>query len=256
MIRFALMLFVGVVCVSGWAQAEQMIRVLSYNIHHGEGLDKKLDLDRIAQVVKSCNPDVVCLQEIDRNQKRSGNLDFVAELEQRLAMKGVFESNYDFGGGQYGNATFTRFEIVSHKNHPLPVPPKIEPRGCLETVIRVRDKEIRVLNTHWGLDTEQRRKQSAVVASILAEKKPTLLAGDFNEHPDAPGISTLASKIGDALTAKDAKVDVPESFRTKRIDYIFVSGEFAVREVVLLREPPARVASDHLPLFAEVAFGE
>jgi endonuclease/exonuclease/phosphatase family metal-dependent hydrolase len=239
----------------GIAWAEDCVRVMTYNIHHGEGRDKKLDLDRIAEVIKARKPDVVCLQEMDRNQKRSGRLDFVAEMEKRLGMKGAFESNYNFGGGEYGNATFSRFDIVSHENHALPTPAGKEPRGCLEVTLRIGGRDVKILNTHWGLDTEQRKLQSEATIAILESGVPTILAGDFNEHPDAAGVGAVMGRIGDVLVAPQAKVDAPETFRTRRIDYVFASTQFGVREVVLIRDPPAHIASDHLPLYAELVIG-
>ncbi len=93
---------------SGATAAEPFrIRVLCYNIHHGEGVDKKLDLDRIAKVILSVSPDVVALQEVDRKTKRTNHVDQSSELARLTKMKVVFEKNIDFQGGHYGNAVLS-----------------------------------------------------------------------------------------------------------------------------------------------------
>ncbi len=88
------------------------IRVLCYNIHHGEGIDRELDLQRIARVIQSVSPDVVALQEVDRKTARTGRVDQPAELARLLKMTVVFEKNIDFQGGQYGNAVLSKWPVV------------------------------------------------------------------------------------------------------------------------------------------------
>ena len=80
------------------------IRVLTYNIHHGEGVDDVVDLERVAAVINSVSPDLVSLQQVERNTERTGGVDQTAILDGLTSMEGVFGHNLDFGGGGFGNA--------------------------------------------------------------------------------------------------------------------------------------------------------
>ena len=91
------------------------IRVLTYNIHHAEGTDGKIDPNRIADVIRAENPDVVCLQEVDRNMTRTGGMDMPALLAARLGMNVAFGPNLEIQGGHYGNATLTHIQSSNSK---------------------------------------------------------------------------------------------------------------------------------------------
>ena len=96
------------------------IRVLTYNIHHGEGMDNVLDLERIAGVINSVSPDIVALQEVDINNERNGKVHQMEILGELTNMNFVFGKSMDFSGGQYGNGILTKFHVKSHQTHPLP----------------------------------------------------------------------------------------------------------------------------------------
>ena len=225
------------------------LRVMTYNIHHGEGCDHKVDLDRLAAIIQAERPDVVCLQEVDRHLPRTQNLDFPALLAEKLKMPAVFDPNYKFDGGEYGNATFTRLEVVSHENIHLPGPDGAEPRGCLRTTLRVGGQTIDVLNTHLGLDVAERNDQAA---AILREVRavPTILAGDFNESSKDPAVAQLLSRFSEC--APDADTTAKTLPWKKRIDYVLVSKAVGVISSRVVATPESAVASDHLPWVAEV----
>ena len=92
---------------------DTILRVLSYNIHHAAGTDGKLDLTRIANVINSVKPDVVSLQEVDQNVRRSNSINQPDELAKLTGMRVLFAQNIPLQGGSYGNAILTRFEIRS-----------------------------------------------------------------------------------------------------------------------------------------------
>ena len=93
------------------------LKILSYNIKHGRGMDGKVDLPRIAKVIGSLSPDLVTLQEVDKNCTRSGSIDLTRELAGILKMEGRFGKFMDFQGGEYGMAVLSRFPILSHQVH-------------------------------------------------------------------------------------------------------------------------------------------
>src|ERR1051325_7013732 len=83
--------------------ASQRLRVMTYNIHVGVGMDKKLDLPRIAGVINAQHPDLVGLQEVDRGVTRTQRIDEIAELAKLTRMEYAFAFNLRYQGGQYGD---------------------------------------------------------------------------------------------------------------------------------------------------------
>lgn len=230
---------------------EATLRIMSYNIHHGEGLDGVLDLERIAAIIRAEKPDVVCLQEVDRDLPRTKHLDFPAIFAEKLGMNAVFEPNYQFAGGDYGNATLTSLEIIESKNHRLPGPEGVEPRGCLRVTVRFGDTEADIFNTHFGLRPDERRHQAEAVLSMLTDR-PAILAGDLNETAAAAGLQLLLEKFIDSAVLSGAGDSPTLPGSSRRIDYILVSGDWDVLSSHVLNTPETRVASDHFPWLAEV----
>ena len=112
------------------------LRVMTYNIHRGRGVDWKVDLGRTADVIKSFDPDVVALQEVDIGRKRSGRIDQPTELAKRLAMDMVFAPNIEYENGErYGLATLTKLPIRDTRHLRLPIHYRSEPRSSLITVL-------------------------------------------------------------------------------------------------------------------------
>lgn len=234
------------------SSVQDTLVVLTYNIHHGEGLDGVVDPDRIASVIKSCNPDVVCLQEVDRNLPRTDHRDFPALLADKLGMQVFFEPNYQFDGGDYGNAILTRLPVSEHHNMALPNPISAEPRGCLAVTKRWQNTEIRVLNTHLGLNGQERLAQAEAIVTALENGHPTILAGDMNETAAAPGLQRLQTWLKDTIEKQTDATSgtVPVNDPRRRIDYILVSEHFDVISSTIINTEETRIASDHLPYMA------
>lgn len=98
---FRSLLFVILIASTGFTAISETIplRVLSYNIHHGEGVDGKFDLERIAKVIQSVNPDLVALQEVDRNTTRASDVDQAQELAELTGMHMAYGKALDYQGG-------------------------------------------------------------------------------------------------------------------------------------------------------------
>src|ERR1700731_1570832 len=107
-----------------WASDDQTVprtlRVLTSNIHHGEGTDGRFDLSRLARVMKSVQPDVIALQEVDQGTERSGGVDQLAELERLTNMHAEFGKAMDYSGGGYGVAVLSRWPLLRNGTDPLP----------------------------------------------------------------------------------------------------------------------------------------
>jgi endonuclease/exonuclease/phosphatase family metal-dependent hydrolase len=247
---------VGIFClIAQDARADQPVRlrVLSYNIHHGEGIDGKLDLKRITQVIQSVAPDVVALQEVGRKTERTGRVDQPNELARLSGMKVVFEKNIDFQGGQYGNAILSKLPIVHHRNLLLPCFDEGEQRGVLIAELRVEAAGGPVLFLATHLD--HRRDDSERFASaqrinelIQADlKMPAILAGDLNATVESRVLGKFAELW--CVSNTDELATVPVSEPKRQIDFIlFRPGiRWRVAEVRVLTEA---VASDHRAIFA------
>ena len=228
------------------------LRILSYNIHHAEGVDGKLDVPRIAQVILSVDPDLVALQEVDKNTIRTGKVNQDIELSRLTKMNCVFGSNITFQGGQYGNAILSKFPIIKNKNFLLPNVDSGEQRGLLQSQIQISNKEnVLFFSTHLDhrrSDTERLASAKAINQIIsLDNKSPAILAGDFNDVPDSPTLKELG-KVW-LRTNKKILRTIPASKPSRQIDYIFVQPKerWKIIESQVLDED---IASDHRAIFS------
>ncbi|MDZ4683613.1 MAG: endonuclease/exonuclease/phosphatase family protein [Planctomycetaceae bacterium] len=227
------------------------LRVLSYNIHHGEGVDGKLDLERIANVIRSVSPDVVALQEVDRVTERTQRVDQPAELARLTGLTAVFEKNIDLQGGEYGNAVLTKLPIQSHRNHPLPQLVEGEKRGALAVEVTCGGQPLTILGTHFDHRPEPgdriaSAKQLNQWATDHADQA-ALLIGDLNATPDSEPLRLLKEQWRD--TAAQPLPTIPVGKPSRQIDFILVrpADRWRTVEIRVLDET---VASDHRPIFA------
>ncbi|MDX1641814.1 MAG: endonuclease/exonuclease/phosphatase family protein [Balneolaceae bacterium] len=231
---------------------------MTYNIHHGEGIDGVVDLNRIKEVIKKENPDILLLQEVDVNLKRSGNMDIAQQLSESLGMKNaVFGENLNIENGAYGNATLSRFSITSSNNFQFEqIGP--EQRGALATEITVNGYNILVLNSHFDHsqdDSERILYAEKVISDILYQYNTdaVLFGGDFNDIPISVMYQKLSENFKDAWTisGQGEGFTIPADQPKKRIDYILFSGGIQPDSVWV----PRTEASDHLPVVADFIFG-
>lgn len=146
------------------------LRVLTYNVHHGEGTDGKLDLPRIAEVIKTAKPDIVALQEVDRNTTRTGKVDQAAELAKLTGLSAEFGKAIDLQGGAYGLAVLSRFPLKGAKVHALPGKEKQEARIVLQVTAEPGGSfpAVTFLNTHLQHDDgPTREKQVAKIDELF-----------------------------------------------------------------------------------------
>ncbi len=125
-----------------------LIRVLCYNIHHGEGTDQKVDLPRLAQVISKLKPDLVALQEVDQGNKRTGQVDQPGELARLTGLHGIFGKQIPYQGGSYGQAILARSKPEHPKVHLLPGEPDREQRIAFEVTVTLAGQPIVFASTH------------------------------------------------------------------------------------------------------------
>ena len=222
------------------------ITVLSYNIHHGAGMDTILDLERIARVINSVSPDIVALQEVDINTERNGNINQMEVLGKLTNMNFVFGKSMDFNDGQYGNGILTKFPVKSHKVHPLPGE---EPRSALAAIIKIEEEtEIVLISTHLSTQEKNRLESLQPIEDILKDYKqlPLIFAGDLNAVPESQVLSGLSKNLNNAtIDQKTTPVDMP----MRQIDYIMFTPKDRW-SVVSSRVLDEKIASDHRPIMS------
>jgi len=168
-----------------------ILRVLTYNIHHGEGLDGRFDLPRLAGIMTSEAPDLIALQEVDRGTKRANGVDQLTKLSRLTGMYGVFGKTMDYQGGAYGVAVLSRTPIGRVTNRRLPGSPEREPRTALTVDVETTERRSRVQFTTTHLDQGRDLMDQVAQASVLATgwgaDTPGILAGDLNTRPEGSG---------------------------------------------------------------------
>jgi len=249
-------LWVVVTVQACWAAEPVRVRVLTYNIHHGAGMDGKIDLPRIAQVIKKAKPDLVALQEVDNKTTRAKGVDQAAELGRLTGMHVTFGKAMDYAGGQYGEAILSRYLLANIKVHELPFVKGCEPRAALAATIRVAadGPEILFVGTHLEHANKEVRLSQARALSDIIEKDspPAILAGDLNAVPDSPPIKSLLEHWTDA-TADRPEPTFPSDKPRVKIDYVLFrpAGAWRVVEKQVVDEP---VASDHRPVLVVLEY--
>jgi endonuclease/exonuclease/phosphatase family metal-dependent hydrolase len=236
---------------------------MTYNVHRCLGADWRLSPERIADVIAQFEPDVVALQELDVGRKRSRLMDQPQVIAERLRMQMHFHPAIRVAKEQYGDAILSRVPLRVIRAAPLPGLPlhfRVEQRGALWASISLDRQEVQIINTHLGLN---RGDQLVQVRSLLgpdwlgdaACRPPQILCADLNARPGTPAHQRLSRVLRDAHReghVRSARRTWPSFRPLVCVDYIFLSREFDVRRVDVPRTRLTRVASDHLPVIADV----
>ena len=239
------------------------LRVMSYNVHSCIGMDGKIDPARIARVIARARPDVVALQELDVGRVRSHGLDQVHLIARYLEMEFHFHPALHLEEERYGDAILSQLPLRLVKSGLLPGladKPTLEPRGALWVAIDLDGQEVQIINTHLGLYARERMAQMDTLlgSSWLAHAEcqgPVILCGDLNAQPASMVCRRLGERLRDVqLMAQNhrPKSTFTSRFPTLRIDHIYVSPGIAVSNIEIPDSQLACIASDHLPLVAEV----
>ncbi|HEX2869472.1 MAG TPA: endonuclease/exonuclease/phosphatase family protein [Ignavibacteriales bacterium] len=239
------------------AQEIQSLRVVTYNIHHGQGTDKRIDIKRIGDFLDSCKVGLAALQEVDRGVERTGKIDILKLLSDQTGMHMAFGKNIDFQGGDYGNAILSRFDIDTVKNLHYKMMLEGEQRGLLQTVIEANGEKIVFMATHTGDKNTEAEKLMNADEIINALKSynglPVILCGDFNDRPESKMHAKLKEYFSDLweILGKGPGYSFPSVNPDRRIDYIYISKEGLKKLKPVFIKVLHSEASDHLPLMAE-----
>jgi endonuclease/exonuclease/phosphatase family metal-dependent hydrolase len=236
------------------------IKVMSFNIQHGASPDGVYDLEKTAEVIRQSGADVIGLQEVDRYySNRSKGEDTIGRLSSMLGMHYAYGANVDrppvqpgLPRSQYGTAVLSKYPMVQQHNHSLTSYGQ-EPRGLLETLIKVNGISVYFYCTHLGLDAEQQQTQTEEILSLMAQKQnhPLLLVGDFNATPDSSDIRRLAQLFQEPFADQPYAYTFDSRNPHAKIDYIWANDKWLLGD-----RHPAQVipvqASDHFPIVCDL----
>jgi endonuclease/exonuclease/phosphatase family metal-dependent hydrolase len=225
-------------------------RIASYNVHRCVGTDRRRDVERVAAVIGEIDADVIGLQEIDCGYFHSHPIDQMEQLQQATGMKCVMGPTQKRDAYVYGNALFTRRSILAVRHADLSVRRR-EPRAALDVDVEIDGRLVRVIVTHFGLSPRERRQQTSTLLETLSDQQRdlTVLCGDFNEWtPPWPTVRELDAYFGPSRPLR--------SFPARRpllaLDRIWIRPATALAALWIHRSQLARVASDHLPICADI----
>jgi len=238
---------------AGLSSGKKTLRVMTYNIHVGVGMDKKLDLQRIADVINEQHPDLVGLQEVDRGVKRTEGKDEIAELAKLTSMNYAFAHNLDYQGGQYGVAILSRFPIGAVDHRKYENKREAERRGLIRVEVKPDGQLVNFATTHLDYQYEDGRvfETTQLLKFLEDVKGPLIVVGDFNDEPVGAAYKLMSTKFVDGWrVAKSAGLSYPADKPAKRIDYVFtrLADRLKTKQAWLL----TTLASDHLPVVADV----
>jgi endonuclease/exonuclease/phosphatase family metal-dependent hydrolase len=240
-------------------------RITTYNIHKCRGLDGRLRPQRIVDVLKETEPDIIALQEVvgmDERQRERNQVRFIAE---ELGFDYRIGENRRLYGGAYGNAIITRFPIVAENNHDITWR-KSEPRGCLEVILALKGLDtaahrLRIYDVHLGTGFFERRYQATRLLEVLGDHSgaasPRLVLGDFNEWPRGLASRLLEHHFNTAEPQRrlGRAWSYPGILPLTHVDHIYYDSPLELQKVIVHRSRLAFISSDHLPIVADFIYG-
>lgn len=225
------------------------LRIATWNIHGGVGLDRRFSPDRIARVIAELDADVVALQEFG---SRRATFDMRKHLEEAAGARAIVMPTFAKHGSDFGNILLSRFDVGTPTRCDLGIAPR-EPRNAIDVVVETPAGPLRVIATHLGLRVAERAEQISRLRRALDTPAvlPTVLLGDFNEwRQGGGGLRELDAHFGMARVLRT----FPSPCPVIALDRIWVSPASAFVELHVHGSRSARIASDHLPLVATLRF--
>jgi endonuclease/exonuclease/phosphatase family metal-dependent hydrolase len=244
-------------------RAGERLRVATYNVHGCRGIDGRRSETRIAEVIAGLDVDVVGLQELDSNRRRSGGVDQARVIATELGWHWIFHPAFRRADELYGNAILSRYPLRLQQAKELPsvtTPLCPETRGAIWAEIETPGGAIQLINTHLGLGRRERWMQCQLLAGPewlgrVSADEPVILMGDLNSLPRSPVLRLLAQQlraVRSTVTPCRRLPTFPTRYPLLALDHIFVNDRLRVSSVSVFQNDVARMASDHFPLVADL----
>jgi endonuclease/exonuclease/phosphatase family metal-dependent hydrolase len=234
------------------------VRVATYNIHRCRGIDRRVMPQRVAEVLRGIDADVIALQEVvGAGPEGAGQAE---EIGAALGMGWTMACVRHLRRHLFGNVVMSRFPIVHHSQYDLSWR-TCEPRACQRADLDLGDgRMLHVYNVHLGTAVLERRYQAPRLAAFVHDRRvqgPKIILGDFNEWMRGLATKTLSSLFDsvDIHAHLQRRRTYPGIFPLLHLDHIYYEGHVEIRGVELPRTRKALMASDHLPLVANVRLG-
>jgi len=233
------------------------IRIATYNIHRCRGMDRRINPSRIVDVLRDINADVIALQEvIGAGPQGAGHAE---EIGAGLGMGWVMNSVRSLRHHQFGNVILSRYPIVHHSQYDLSWR-TCEPRNCQRADLDIDGALLHIYNVHLGTAVLERRYQAGRLASFVHDRRvtgPKVILGDFNEWTRGLATRTLSSLFEsvDISAHLKRRRTYPGLFPVVHLDHIYYDGPVKVMHVEMPRTRKSLLASDHLPLVANLRVG-
>lgn len=238
------------------------MRLLSYNIHKGiGGRDRRYRIGRVIDVIEQENPDIICLQEVARNTRRSSFHDQPNLLAEYFnCEEKLFQMNVRLKRGGYGNLILSRWPFRSKHQISLRMNRK-KPRGAQIAVIRTPEGPLNLVNWHLGLAERERHWQVDHLMNhhLFRESRhlPTIIVGDYNDWRNSLSNGAFSHHDYEEITTPPYRFrSFPAYLSVGSLDKAFFRGDIVVRHARIVRTREARIASDHLPLTIDFHLGE
>ena len=226
---------------------DNSIRILSYNVRNGKGMDNTTDYQRVADVINRIAPDVVAVQELDSVTQRNNGVYSLGELAQRTLMHATYAGSIDYQGGKYGIGMLSKEKPVSYKRVPLPG------REEKRSLLLVEFADYVVCCTHFSLTEEdQQASVELLVTALEGIRKPVFLAGDMNSEYDSQVQAAMRKNFTTLNNPK--QFTFPSDKPKECIDFIYQLNNGKSCTVLNRQVIAEPVASDHLPLFVDIRF--
>ncbi len=232
---------------------QESLRVLSFNIHHGNPPAKpgEIDLQGVANLILETKADIIGVQEVDVKLSRSNLIDQAKELAKLTGMEYFFSKGIDLENGEYGTLILSKHKIIAQRRHVLPMPVASEQRSLAVVDVQLPSgKIVSFANTHLDLKDENKIAQVDHMLELVdLYKRPFILVGDLNSTPDSAPIKALErSFVRNTSTNGPTHPNVEPK---NEIDYIMVASHTKFSWKTYKRHPQAEL-SDHLAVFADL----
>jgi len=239
----------------GQGRQKKHFRIASYNIRSCLGLDGRTDPGRIADIINIFDADIVALQEVASQLGVTGDTRQLNVLAEKTGFQAIPGPALIRPDSPCGTALLHRLPGLNVRHVDLSQPGR-EPRGALDVEFVFQELSVRIISTHLGLRSYERRAQCQRLLELLADDHQsalTILTGDINEW--WPWSRTIR-KIGTHFdrTQLSAPVTFPARLPLLALDRLWLKSETAhIMDLWSLKTPATTIASDHLPLLADIA---